>query len=283
MYASILSALFMGMVPVADLPSTIEQGAFHVDIAPPANDFDLVRPVSSSGILIIDLTSGQHIFGVNEERRRPMASLTKIMTALLIIENHELDEQVRIPVGMSKVLGNKAYLPEGEHFTVGDILSTLLISSANDAAVTLAIFHSGSVDAFVDEMNIRANALGLHDTSFANPAGLDHPDQYSTPSDIAWLTMFSLRYPELAERMAKRGARVYSQEGTPIFSTHTHALIHGDESVLAGKTGTTDGAKQCLVTIVEENGRKYLIVLLRSAQRYADMRTILNELVDRVL
>lgn len=283
MYASILSALFMGMVPVADLPSTTEQPVFNVDIAPPANDFDLVRPVSSSGVLIIDLTSGQHIFGLHEERRRPMASLTKLMTALIIVENHDLDEQVRIPVGMSKVIGNKAYLPEGEHFSVGDLLSTLLISSANDAAVTLSIFHSGSVDAFVEEMNLRADALGLLNTSFANPAGLDHPDQYSTPSDIAWLTMFSLRYPDIAKRMATRGSRVYSKEGTPVFSTHTHALIHGDKSVVAGKTGTTDGAKQCLVTIVEENGRKYLVVLFRSAQRYADMRTILNELVDRVL
>jgi len=273
----------MGMVPVAGFSGAVAPKQFSMDIAAPAQELALNSRLSASGVLIIDLTSGQRLYGHDSGVRRPMASLTKIMTAVIIAENHSMDEWVKIPSGMSQVPGNKANLPEGAYFTVGDLLSSMLVGSNNDVATTLAMYHSGSVSEFVKEMNRRAVGLGLTNTSYANPSGLDDPNQYSTPEDIAWLTMFALRYPEVNKRMSSRGSKIVSKDGQSFFATHTHALMHSEVGVIAGKTGTTDAAGQCLVTVVEENGRKYVVVLFGSLQRYVDMYAILNVLIHRVV
>jgi D-alanyl-D-alanine carboxypeptidase (penicillin-binding protein 5/6) len=154
----------------------------------------------------------------------------------------------------------------------------MLVPSANDAAVALAVHHSGSIEAFVVEMNARAATLGLVQTSFANPAGLDAPLQYSTPQDIAWLTMAALRHPAIQKRLGMRGVRIASLQGTEIPLTNTNALLHASGPVKAGKTGTTSGANECLMSVVEENGHRYVVVILDSLQRYEDMSTILAAL-----
>lgn len=228
----------------------------------------------------MDVVSGQRVYGKQVSTERSMASLTKLMTALIIVENHDLNEIVTIPEGIEEVVGNRAYLKPGEHFRVGDILSAMLIPSANDAARTLAKYHSGSVQKFVDEMNARAAMLGLKHTSFENPDGLDGIQHYSTPQDLAWLMMYVLRNPEIARRMGTTGMRIVSQEGTIISLTHSHALLHSRPEVLAGKTGTTDGAGECLVTLVESHNKKYIVVLMNSLQRYTDLQTILSALED---
>lgn len=278
MYRSLLSALLLGLFPSANGVPTDTVALERIAIAPPAEQIEIPEHLSASGVVIYDMASGQRIFAREARIQRPMASLTKLMTALVIVENHELDEMVTIPYAVTDVSGNKAYLPPGQHFTVGDLLSALLINSANDAAVTLATFHSGSVTAFVEEMNRRALQLGMTGTSFRNPAGLDHPAHWSTPQDIAWLTVFTLRYPEIAERLGRAGTRIASTEGDFLQLYHTHALLHETSPVVAGKTGTTNDAGQCLMSIVRGADRDYIVVLLGSEQRYGDMRTILSVL-----
>ncbi|MDA1209373.1 MAG: serine hydrolase [bacterium] len=264
------------MVPAP--PSQVTLPAFSISIAPPAVNISIEDHMSASGVIILDAQSGQQVYARQATVRRPMASLTKLMTALLIVENHDLDELVVITKEAESVEGNKAYLKPGESFTVGDLLSALLIASANDAAEALAVYHSGSVPEFVAEMNTRAKTLGLPATSFMNPAGLDHPRQWSTPQDIAWLTTFAMRYDEISKRMSKRGAYILSKEGTRVDLAHTHWLMHQNTSVTAGKTGTTDAAGQCLVSFVEEEGHSYIVVLMNSQQRYKDMNAILDVL-----
>jgi len=235
--------------------------------------------MSASGILIVDLATGQTIFSSQADIERPMASLTKLMTALVIVEHHRLDEIVTVPKKIVDTQGNVAYLPPGERFTVGDLLSALLIASANDAAVTLAQYHSGSQEAFVKEMNERAQALGLTGTQYANASGLDNPRQWSTPRDIAHLTMFIQKYPAIRERMGMRAAKIVSQEGHALALAHTHALLRAQpDLVLEGKTGTTGAAGQCLVSLVEKSNRSYVVVLFHSLQRYQDMKIILASL-----
>jgi D-alanyl-D-alanine carboxypeptidase (penicillin-binding protein 5/6) len=207
-----------------------------------------------------------------------MASLTKLMTALLIVENHALDEWVRVPGDLGELNGNIAHLPTGHEFTVGDLLSALLTASANDAAETLARFHSGSVEAFVAEMNARAEVLGLKRTHYANVAGFDDPDQWSSPRDVAWLALFAFRHPPIAQRLSQRGAQIRSRQGVMLSLTHTHAFLHASTPVVAGKTGTTNGAGQCLLSFVEAGGRQYLVVLLNSQARYVDLRVVLDAL-----
>lgn len=286
MYGPFLSVLLFGVVPIWGL-QTPDTAILSIPVARPAlvqaaETDDLSRRVSACGALIVDLDSGQTVFARSVEEARPMASLTKLMTALIIVENHAMDEQVKIPPAAAEVGGNVARLPVGETFTVGDLLSALLVPSANDAAVALALYHSGSTDAFAEEMNERAKVLGLQQTTYANPSGLDDSGQHSSPRDIAWLTMFVLRSPEIASRMGERGSSIRSLEGTILYLTHTHALLHADSGVVAGKTGTTDGAGQCLLSVIDVNGRRYLVVLLHSPDRYRDMRTVLDILMPPV-
>lgn len=283
MYGSVLSALLIGMVPVWNGGNTYAAALLPPpSVSPPAgvvralSEIDKEQRLSASGILVIDAQSGQQLYGRNARVTRPMASLTKLMTALLIIENHALDEWVTVPSSVSDVPGSRAYLEPGSRFLVKDLLKALLIMSANDAAVTLAQYDSGSVEAFVEKMNERAKELGLKDTVYSNPTGLDAFSQHSTPQDLAWLTMYVTRNEDLRDLMGMRGAVIVSADGKETQLYHTHALLHDNAEVIAGKTGTTDGAGECLVTLIQHAQKTYLVVLLRSSHRYDDMRAILK-------
>lgn len=261
-------------------------------IASPADVASLDTALSASGVVIVDLDSGQTIYERGARHSLPMASLTKLMTALLIVEHHELDEIVTVPPDAPSVVGTDVRLPVGNRFTVGDMLSALLIPSANDAALALAKFHAGTMQDFSQQMNDRAAALGLTETSYENSIGLDDAKQLSSPRDLAILSMAVLRHDAIRERMGTRQDSIRSLEGTIISLYHSHQLIDipltasvtdsgskmGHAIVTAGKTGTTDDAGQCLLSIVDVHDRRYVVVLLHSNDRYADMRTVLASL-----
>lgn len=285
MYGSILSLLLMGMVPAWSTQEHRPVIAQELRIAPPVPSTALPSLVvldgqlSASGVLIVDLESGQQLYTRQADVARPMASLTKLMTALLIAEQHDLTESVTIPASVEGVAGNVVSLKPGETYAAGDLLTALLVASANDAAYALAVFHGSTVEGFVRQMNERAAALGLADTSFENPAGLDDSLQHSSPRDLGWLAMTVLRRPEIAGRLALPSAVIRSHEGTTTNLLHTYLLLRQREpGVLGGKTGTTDAAGQCLLSIVEAGGRRLGIVLLGSRDRIADMRQILAAL-----
>jgi len=276
----------MGMVPVWGMHNGQMQISGDIRVAPPAfvgslNAGTLDSSLTASGAIIVDFESGQTIYSRTPGTARPMASLTKLMTALIIVENHDLDEVVTVPADIDNVDGTVAHLPAGEKFTVADLLSALLIMSANDAAVTFSLHHSGTMEEFAEEMNERAAELGLKDTIYQNSTGLDEPTQQSSPQDLAWLAMFVMRNPVIAERMGTPTMQIRSLSGKSLTLVHTHQLLRSpDSSIFAGKTGTTDAAGQCLLSIIESDGRRYIAVLLHSRDRYADMRMILNTLTD---
>jgi D-alanyl-D-alanine carboxypeptidase len=285
MYSAVLSVLLMGMVPVlgSTLPELVPLADLSIASPSPfvpgsAQVPTLGKRVSASGVLVLDLQSSQQLYGRNADMRRPLASLTKLMTALLIAENHSMDEVVTVPKTINKVEGSKAPLVPGERYTVGDLLSAMLMVSANDAAEALALYHSGTEAAFVAAMNARAQELGLHDTSFANPIGLDDPAQWSTPRDIAWLALFDYRNAAIRSRMSMKQTVIRDADGGLLPLLHTHELLRQDPAVLAGKTGTTGDARECLLSVVREGGREYMVVLLGSRERYIDMRSLLRTL-----
>lgn len=286
MIESFLSVFLMGLLPLRDggvnssslMPMHIAVASPHMSLEKNKVDISALENLSASGVIVVDIQSGQRLYEYASAIPRPMASLTKLMTALVIAERHSLDEWVTVPEHIGNVLGNTAYLPKGGTFTVGDLLTALLVQSGNDAAYTLALFHSGSEAQFVEEMNARAKELGLRDTSYANATGLDSANQWSTPEDLSWLAMSVLRNPMIRDRMSMRGARIVSRSGQVIYLTHTNALMHANTDVIAGKTGTTDAAGECLFSLVKKRGREYGIVLLHSLNRYADMRIILQTL-----
>lgn len=235
------------------------------------------EPLSASSAVILDLDSAQVLYSSGPGDIRAMASLTKLMTALIIVENHKLDEWVTVPPAVASATGSMLHLREGQQLTVGDLLSGLLVPSANDAAITLAVYHSGSVPAFVKLMNQRARELGLKDTGFVNPTGLDDFGQNSTARDLAWLTMYVLRQPDIVERMGLTQTTITTKGGSTYSLAHTHQLLKKeDTAITAGKTGTTDLAKECLISIVERGGRRTLVVLLHSEDRYGDMEKLLS-------
>lgn len=283
-FRTILAALLLGVIPPPPLPVRDLPPALQLPIASPSPRVLLLGDhaprlrsgLSASGSLIMDLESGESLYSYGALVRRPIASLTKLMTALLIVEGHDLSEWVKIPAEVRDVQGNSTHLEPGDYYTVGDLLSALLIGSGNDAAFVLALYHSGSLDAFVWEMNRRAQELGLRDTSYTNTMGLDAANQWSTPRDLAWLTMYLTRFPEILHRLGERGAQIVSRSGKVHRLAHTHALLHADTPIIAGKTGTTAGAKECLLSIVSWGGRRYVVILLHSEDRYGDMRLILR-------
>lgn len=277
MLQALLSALAFSVFP--PMGETLEK----LPIAPPVPSIEITGRLSASGVAIFDLETGQKLFARSSSYQRPMASLTKLMTALIIAENHSMDEIVRIPQNVTSVTGNVAYLPPGKHFTVGDLLSALLINSANDAASTLAQYHSGSLEAFAREMNQRALTLGMTATSFTNPSGLDNPAHWSSPEDIAWLSMFVLNNSDISDRLGRAGQRIYSREGESIALYHTHQLLHEVGPVMAGKTGTTNDAGECLMSVVRSGDHSYVVVLMQSLQRYEDMKEIIASIAPHTV
>ncbi len=285
MLGAVLSVLLFGMLPAQSF-SAVDQLALHsITVAAPlplsgsaSELLSLPQGISASGVLIEDLESGQRLVARNAENKRSIGSLTKLMTALLITENHSMDEVVTVPKDISKVEGSVAHLRPGDRYTVGNLLTALLVDSANDAAATLAQYDGGSVDIFVAKMNERAEELGLRDTLFATPDGMDRLNQWSTAQDVAWLAQFDLRHPEIRSRMSMPRATIQDIAGHQQTMQNTHELLHDPGPVIAGKTGTTGEAGQCLLSIVQEGRREYIVVLLGSNSRYVDMRMVLRGL-----
>lgn len=275
----------MGLLPLATPPAAQPTTLAALSLGSPplmqSQNFPgtaLARNISASGVVIMDVQSGQELFARHADRRRPVGSLTKMMTAVIIAESHTMDEVVTIPKDGGMVEGEKLPLPPNAHFTVGDLLSAMLISSANDAAEVLARFHSGSRGDFVAVMNDRARQLGLRDTAFANPSGLDEAGQWSTARDMARLAKYAVRNADIRKRMSTSQASIYSKEGQKFVLIHTHSLLKKGSAVIAGKTGTTAAARQCLFSLVKEKDREYIVVILGSRERYIDMRFVLRVL-----
>jgi len=198
------------------------------------------------------------------------------MTALLILERHSLNEVVTIGSIADTIGGSTVGFKVGEQFSVGNLLKALLLPSANDAAYALAQFDGRSIGSFVQAMNKRAATLGLKNTHFANPAGLDNPEQYSTPRDLAHLTMAALKNAYFRQTVSTRSSHIASSEGKNFGLINTNAMLKDSSEVYGVKTGTTTMAGECLIVLFKENDRSYLLVLLGSTSRYADSQRVIE-------
>lgn len=285
MLSLLTSLLLLGAAasPEIGAPGRRAPGIEVLRVSAPAllpKQLSMPPAVSASGVLLLDLESGQELLSRTPDQRRPMASLTKIMTALLILERHDLHEIVSVPIVADQMRGSVIGMKTGEHFRIGALLLALLIPSANDSAYALAISDSHSVGGFVAQMNARAKTLGLKNTHFSNPAGLDNPEQYSSPRDLGWLTVAALKHPEFSRIVGTRTTRIADAEGREFDLRNTNDLLHENEHVSGVKTGTTDAAGECLIVRFEERGHLYLLILLGSKDRYTDSLYILQAMHD---
>lgn len=227
-----------------------------------------VPPVSSQAVLMYDVDADRVLMARNENLALPPASLTKLLTALLIFEQGNLDAPVQIQ--QADLIGGAAMgLQAGEILTVEQLLWGLLIPSGNDAAMALARHSAGTVDVFVQRMNIRAAELGLEQTHFANPHGLDAPEHTSSAADLLAIAKRDLEFPLFREIVATRSTTVAGH-----LLNNTNRLLGNFPGADGIKTGTTDAAGQCLVASITQDGHRVIIVVLGSTDRYADVRAI---------
>jgi D-alanyl-D-alanine carboxypeptidase (penicillin-binding protein 5/6) len=256
-------------------PLPAPPGAARVDLAQPSVLAAVhLRPAPHAG-LAFDLSDGRVLWRRGATRQRPIASLTKLMTALLAVERFGPRDLVRVPRRADQVGGSRmGGLRPGREVRAEVLLKGLLIASGNDAAVTLAIAGAGSERAWVALMNRRAKLLGLTCTHYVDPHGLD-PRNRSCPADIAALAMRAIAEPRIARIARRPFARVWTGAGRKLtLRTTNHLLRDHYPGAIGLKTGFTNPAGFCLAAILQRGGRRIGIVLLGSRDTYADAEQI---------
>lgn len=256
--------------------------------------------LTAKAVLVLDRAGHTLLFEKNAHQRLPPASLTKIMTALLTLENLPLEQVVVVGEVVNGDNGSSMHLLAGERISVENLLWGLLLPSDNDAATVLAQalgeklmvqnsdsslppqftnqqFNNLTIQQFVSLMNSKAALLHLQNTRFENPVGFDEVSHFSTAYDLAILTNAALKYSILAQMVATLQKTVSSVDGKishPLYSTNL--LLGKVEGVQGVKTGTSDAAEECLVVLVEREGHAVLLVILGSETREEDAKKLIE-------
>lgn len=234
-------------------------------------------PTSAESIVIIDADTGFSLYQQDPHTRRLPASTTKIMTALVALDTYDLD-QILTVTREEDTIGQTMKLVAGEQITFQNLLQGLLISSGNDAALTLALgYPDGGYSGFVAAMNQKATNLGLRNTQYQNVSGLDGVNHYTSAADLAALTRHALSNPTFAQIVATKQATVNSVDGQISHRlTSTNQLLEEIEGVSGVKTGWTEAAGECLVTTVTRDGHQLITVVLGSQDRFADSAALIQ-------
>ena len=233
--------------------------------------------VSAKAFALLEAGTGALLAAHNENERRPMASTTKVMTALVVLERQSPDTVVTVSPDAVGVEGSSVYLYAGEQITVRTLLYALLLSSANDAAAALAIHTAGSIAAFADLMNAKAAELGLADTHFCNPHGLHNEAHYTTAKDLARLAHAALSNPLFAEIAATKrySAPQNGTDAARLFLNHNR-LLRSYEGAIGVKTGFTKASGRCLISAAERNGLRLIAVTLHAPDDWRDHTALLD-------
>ena len=228
-----------------------------------------VAALSAEKYILLDAQTGRVLESRNADSRSLIASTTKIMTALVVSRQCNVLSRVRVPKEAVGIEGSSMYLREGEVLTVQELLYGLMLRSGNDAAVALAIYCGGSVEGFAQLMNDQARRLGLHDTHFVNPHGLDAPGHYSTAADLAKLAAFAMEDAVFAMTVSARNVRV----GERYLQNHNKLLwqLEGADGV---KTGYTKAAGRILVSSATRNGRRLICVTINAPDDWNDHKSL---------
>lgn len=228
--------------------------------------------VSAKSAILYDAPSGRVLWQKNASERSLIASTTKIMTAFLVVQLCPMEGIVTVPNSAVGAEGSSVYLKAGEKLSVRELLYGLMLASGNDAALALAHYTCGSVGGFVRLMNWEAAHLGLHDTRFANPNGLDDENNYSTAFDLARLTAAALQNERFAEIVATRQAEISGGR----FLTNHNKLLWQYDGCIGVKTGFTKAAGRILVSAAERNGRTLIAVTIGDGNDWADHAALLD-------
>lgn len=217
--------------------------------------------VNSRACVVIDRKTNYVLLGKNENSKKKMASTTKIMTATIIIEKCNLTDTIEISKKAAGTGGSRLGLKTGDKITVLDLLYGLMLRSGNDAAVALAEYAGGDINGFAELMNAKALELGLTNTHFETPHGLDSNEHYTTAYELALLSNYALDNPTFAKIVGTKNYTI-TINGSPKALSNTNELLGNMEGVYGIKTGFTNGANRCLVTACKKNNMDIICVVL---------------------
>lgn len=256
-----LAVLFIGLCSVSvHAEARADSATFH--------------PAVSSGLVKI---GDKVVWEQDADQRLPQASLTKIMTALLVLERYQPDAIVTVGADAAAARPTKIGLRAGDKMRLSDLLAATLVHSANDACHALADWHSGTEQKFVERMNERARELGLNDTHFANACGFDAEGHYSTAHDLVVLAEAALKYKTFSRLVNKQEMVIRTADGRRKFAFHsTNALIGHYEGAMGVKTGFTFKAGPCLVAVSKRNDTRVMIVMLNARNRWPNAREMFD-------
>lgn len=230
------------------------------------------QALSAQKAYVLDAVSGRVLFEKNPDRQSLIASTTKIMTALVVCEQCNVLDRMRIPKEAVGIEGSSMYLQEGEVLTIQELLYGLMLRSGNDAAVALAIYCGGTVEGFAELMNDKARVLGLKNTHFVNPNGLDASGHYSTARDLAVLAAYAMENPVFRQTVSTKTIKV----GERYLTNHNKLLwrVEGADGV---KTGYTKAAGRILVSSATRDDRRIIAVTIDDGDDWNDHTRLLNE------
>ncbi|MBO5045884.1 MAG: D-alanyl-D-alanine carboxypeptidase [Clostridia bacterium] len=223
---------------------------------------------------VTEISSRRFLHEKNADVSLPMASTTKILTAIIIIEDCNLDEMITVPREGAGIEGSSVYLKAGDKLTVRDLLYGLMLRSGNDCAVTLALHHSGSIARFASVMNRRAEAMGATDSRFENPHGLPSENHYTTARDLSLISAYAMQNCVFSEIVS---CHYYQEKGWQ----NKNKMLYTFDGAIGVKTGFTVLAGRCLVTAAQKNGMTVVCVVLNSPEMYERTKELLQRVFDR--
>ena len=222
--------------------------------------------------IMLDALTGRVIYEKNADEQSLIASTTKIMTALIVCEQCNVLDRMRIPKEAVGIEGSSMYLQEGEVLTIQELLYGLMLRSGNDAAVALAIYCGGTVEGFAELMNDKARLLGMENSHFVNPNGLDAPEHYSTAADLAVLAAYAMENPIFCKTVSAKSVTVGQRQ-----LTNHNKLLWRVEGADGVKTGYTKAAGRILVSSATRQGRRLIAVTINAPDDWNDHAFLLED------
>lgn len=287
MVAQFLSPLVSLFLSINALLYTPQFSTFHSplgDIDPnttftltsQTSDASLPPLIQANAAIVVESHSAEVVFAKNPRERLFPASTTKIMTALIAIEEIDLDQTASVSSSLATD-GSRMGLQIGEKIKVRDLLAGLLIPSANDAADAFSKIYPGGNEAFVARMNARAKELGLVDTHYTNPIGYSDPGHITSVRDLAILAREAMQHKEFADLVSVQSSTVTSTDGTIIHKLRSTNELLGKFVGMEGvKTGWTEEAGECFVAQATRDGETFVTVVLKSPDRFAETKKLLD-------
>ena len=259
-----------------NLPAPLPSLAVAPDLVPVRTGGQPPAIAPNASVYAFDRATGIALFEQNSDVKRPIASVTKIITALVVLDRHQPTDLVTVgTLPAYDVAAETLGLKTGEVYTVGDLVTMALIPSANDAADALAMYDAGSVAAFSDRMNAKMATWGITDAHFSNPSGLIDIDNTVSAKALARIAQLVLAQPFITATIALPSASVTSSVGRSFTITTTNKLLASD-NFYGIKTGYTEAAGECFIGLTKVNGHEIVTVLLGADDRFGETRTLVN-------